>query len=35
MTTSDVISPAVFAVFWVALVYGVLAELERAKEGRR
>lgn len=35
MTTSDVISPAVFAVFWLVLVYGVLVELKRAKEGRR
>lgn len=35
MTTSDVISPAVFAVFWLVLVYGVLVERERAKEGRR
>lgn len=27
----DVISPAVFAIFWLVLVYGVLAERERAK----
>lgn len=35
MTTSDLISPAVFAVFWLVLIYGVLVERERAKEGRR
>lgn len=32
---SDLISPAVFAVFWVALVYGVMVERERAKGVRR
>lgn len=32
---SDVISPAVFAAFWLVLVYGVAIERERAKEGRR
>lgn len=35
MTTSDVISPAVFAVFWLMLIRGVLAERERAKGARR
>lgn len=32
---SNVISLAVFAAFWLVLVYGVLVERERAKEGRR
>lgn len=32
---SDVISPAVFAAFWLVLVHGVLAELERAKGAQR
>lgn len=32
---SDVISCAVFAAFWLVLVYGVLVELERAKGTRR
>lgn len=35
MATSDVISLAVFAVFWIALIRGVLAERERAKGTRR
>ena len=32
---SDLISPAVFAAFWLVLVYGVLTERERAKGARR
>lgn len=28
---SDLISPAVFAVFWLVLIRGVLAERKRAK----
>lgn len=35
MPTSDVISPAVFAIFWLVLIHGVLVEREQAKEGRR
>lgn len=35
MPASDVISPAVFAVFWLVAIYGVMAERERAKEVRR
>lgn len=31
----ELISPAMFAAFWLVLVYGVLIERERAKEGRR
>lgn len=32
---SELISVAVFAAFWIVLVYGVLSERERAKEGQR
>lgn len=32
---SDLVSPAVFAALWLVLVYGVVAERERAKGVRR
>lgn len=32
---NNAVSVAVFAVFWLVLVYGVVVERERAKEGRR